>query len=179
MTNNAVTVKSLLDEAFRVLLPDAGDDEPTHPHMRIALGQAFWRILQGAAPAGAWAILSGWKIEQHPGSAESWVIAEPNGRSHIAADKPASEETERVLARLCKVLAEPATSKPVQCDPEDVEGVLEWLDSQQQGIAVDVTEDGHEITVPTAPAVAARMLRSLLVAQQEQSEAANGLEAER
>jgi hypothetical protein len=46
--------------------------------------------------------VDGWKIAPH---GDGWVIAEPEGRSHIAHDKPMCDETERVLARLCSALS--------------------------------------------------------------------------
>jgi hypothetical protein len=49
--------------------------------------------------------LDGWTIERDPRGPESWVIEEPTGRCHLAADDPAGNETGRVLARLCALLA--------------------------------------------------------------------------
>ncbi|CAB3754114.1 hypothetical protein [Paraburkholderia humisilvae] len=53
-------------------------------------------------------VLQGWTI--HPFSA-GWMIAEPGGRTHVAHDLPTSDETERVLARMCAFLARPSTAK--------------------------------------------------------------------
>ena len=45
MTHNAAIVKSLLDEAFRVLRHDTDADLPETAHMRVTLGKEFWRVL--------------------------------------------------------------------------------------------------------------------------------------
>lgn len=63
-------------------------------------------IIRHAAPVApaAGAPLNGWKFEQHHAG---WMAVEPNGRCHVAFDRPECEETERVLARLCAILAAP------------------------------------------------------------------------
>lgn len=45
--HTGVIVKSLLDEAFRILRPDSPDDCPEEPHMRVSLGKQYWAILGG------------------------------------------------------------------------------------------------------------------------------------
>lgn len=46
--------------------------------------------------------LAGWKIQRHM---HGWMLADPDGRTHIAYDTSTSDETERVLARICEALA--------------------------------------------------------------------------
>jgi hypothetical protein len=53
VSHNAVLVKSLLDEAFRVLQHDSDEDQPEYAHLRAALGKSFWKVLLGAKNEGA------------------------------------------------------------------------------------------------------------------------------
>ncbi|MBC8741859.1 hypothetical protein F6X40_35515 [Paraburkholderia sp. UCT31] len=60
-------------------------------------------VLEGMTLAGAaQRKLNGWHFgEYHDG----WLVTDPQGRVHVAHDKPSSDETERTLARLCQALA--------------------------------------------------------------------------
>lgn len=46
MTHKAAIIKSLLDQAFRVLQHDSGEDQPEYAHLREALGKSFWKVLK-------------------------------------------------------------------------------------------------------------------------------------
>lgn len=46
MTHKAAIIKSLLDQAFRVLQHDSDEDQPEYAHLRDALGKSFWKVLK-------------------------------------------------------------------------------------------------------------------------------------
>lgn len=95
-----------------------------------------------------------WKIEPH---GDGWVIAEPDGRTHVAYDKPTSGETERVLARLCNALAAgngAARWTPGELDcvawasRHNIEAVLNTPSAQRS--AIDDARGLHLLDIPAA-----------------------------